>query len=106
MVVLVKRTRRLSPLILALLLLSSAAHAQTPSITVTVLGADNEPKPHVAVDVLGAKRVYSQTGASGSFEVELPPGRYVFRVREGRRRMEFQRQVSAEEQNLTLTITW
>ena len=60
----------------------------------------------VAVDVLGATRLYVETDAQGKFEVSLPPGRYVFRVREGRRRMEFVRQLPADRNDLDLRITW
>ena len=95
-------------LIAAGLLLCSLAHAQQTPATVSgsILGVDGAPRPYVSLDILGAERVYTETNDQGEFEVDLPPGRYVFRVRDGRRRMEFERPVGAEDTQLELPVTW
>lgn len=103
---LLRNVRRLSVLILALLLISPTAHAQDSRVEVTVeiKGADGSPKSQVAVDVLGPARVFAETNAQGVLEVSLPPGSYVFRVRERGRRMKFERQVARPDPPAAITL--
>jgi hypothetical protein len=71
-----------------------------------VKGRDGQPKPYVLVDILGPSNVHTQTDAAGRFEATVRPGAYVIRIREGRRRMEFSRQLKDEVNTGQFNLGW
>ena len=71
-----------------------------------VVDRNNQPKAFVSIDVLGPGTVYTETDEKGQFNVTLPPGAYVIRVRDGNRRMEFSREVGDTPTSETFTLRW
>ena len=94
-------------LLLAAIVFSSVAFGQAADATLsgTVVGANNKPKPGVAVDVLGPARVFTETDPSGKFSVAVVAGTYVVRIRDGSRRMEFPA-VVPDGKPQTFKLTW
>jgi hypothetical protein len=85
--------------------LSAIVYAQD-TLTGTVIGRDGSRRTGVSVDVLGPSTVYTETNAQGAFSARLRPGNYVIRVRDGRRQMEFQKQVAPGENVVQLQLSW
>lgn len=72
-----------------------------------VLGSDGSPKAHVTVEILAAGRIQvEQTGADGCFSTSLRNGRYVIRVRESRRRQDFNVEVGSGGASTTFKVRW
>lgn len=98
---------RTRTLLLAALALAGLAIGQANADTLrgVVIGANNAPKPGVAIDVLGPTRVFTETGPDGRFSVEVAAGTYTVRVRDGSRRMEFPGVVPSEAE-VQLSVNW
>lgn len=93
--------------VLSLLLAALPVFAQAQGqLAGTVVGKDGRPKPNVPVDVLGPSKVYTETDSSGRFSVNLLPGRYVVRVRDGARRIEFAQEIVPGQQQARFQLTW
>lgn len=89
----------------ALLLISGIAYAQS-SLTGSVVGRDNNPKPNLSVDLVGPTTVYTRTDSVGKFSVRLRPGRYVVRIRDYQRRYEFRQDVGPGQNNARYVVPW
>lgn len=85
-------------------LISSPTHAQ--ELQGKVIGENGQPKPNVLVDILGPSKVFTQTDREGRFSAELMAGAYVVRIREGRRRMEFSRQIQNGVNEDQFQLAW
>src|SRR4029453_6070501 len=96
--------------LLAVLILLSTAAAQAQGdrtdLSGTVVGKNGKPMPGVSVDILGPKKVSTETDGSGRFRVRVRPGTYVIRVREGKRRMEFSRQIRQGKHDEQFQLAW
>jgi hypothetical protein len=92
-------------LVLVLLVYPGIAHADVQLVG-TVKSVEGRPRPGVSVEIMGPKTVYTETDASGDFSVKLVPGTYVFRVRDGTKRMEFERQIGPNDTKLELRLKW
>jgi len=98
-------------LAVVLILGSVPVFAQNEPVAITgqVLGSDGEPKRGVLVDVMGGRRLFTQTGDNGEFSVTLRPGFYTIRVRDGNRRQEFPldvEQVPGEALRPVFRVEW
>lgn len=72
-----------------------------------VVGSDGNPKAHVTVEILTSGRIQvEQTGASGCFSTNLGNGRYVIRIRENRRRQDFNVEVRSGGVNQSFKVKW
>jgi hypothetical protein len=92
-------------LVLLLLVLPSVAHAEV-QLLCTIISLNGNPRPNVSVDIIGPKTIYTQASAEGQFSVTLTPGTYVFRVRDGAKRMEFERQITPNDTRADFRLKW
>lgn len=89
------------------ILASLTPRAEAGTLKTCVLGRDGEPKAHVTVEILASGRMQvEQTGDNGCFSTNLNDGKYVIRVRENRRRQDFNVEVRGGAVDKSFKVKW
>lgn len=71
-----------------------------------VLRQNRQPAANVNVDIIGPISIFTKTDREGTFQVTVPAGTYVIRVRDGGRRMRFSRSINDTPREVILRLTW
>jgi len=92
---------------LCAVLASLTPHAEAGTLKACVLGRDGNPKAHVAVEILASGRIQvEQTGNNGCFSTNLNNGKYVIRIRENRRRQDFNVEIPSGGVDKSFKVKW
>jgi hypothetical protein len=81
------------------------APASSGTLAGTVIGTAQNPKAFVRVEIVGPQSLTTFTNQEGTFSAKLAGGRYVVRILEANRRMEFPVEIPGDDRS-TVTSTF
>lgn len=83
------------------------AAAQQVTLTGTVVGRNDEPRPSALVQLEGPAQYAALTNVQGKFTMtRVMPGSYVVRIRQGDNVETQQHTIAANTSSLTLKVKW